>query len=71
MDADKSKASKGTKNNNFKTHKNSIVIKRNQNLSTKKKKPKILAISTYLCIKVIINKNISYLDVTVYDLRLT
>ena len=35
MDADKSKASKGTKNNSFKTHKNSKVIKRNQNLSTK------------------------------------
>ena len=34
IDADKSKASKGTKNNSFKTHKNSIVIKRNQNLST-------------------------------------
>ena len=37
MDADKSKASKGTKNNSFKTHQNSKVIKRNQNLSTKKK----------------------------------
>ena len=36
MDADKSKASKGTKNNSFKTHQNSKVIKRNQNLSTKK-----------------------------------
>ena len=34
IDADKSKASKGTKNNSFKTHKKSIVIKRNQNLST-------------------------------------
>ena len=47
MDADKSKASKGTKNNSFNTHKNSIVIKRNQNLSTTKKKKKKKIIPEY------------------------
>ena len=38
MDADKSKASKGTKNNNFKTHKNSIVIKKKPKSFNQKKK---------------------------------
>jgi len=38
-------ASKGTKKKSFKTHKNSMVIKRNQNLSTKKK-----LLNTFSCL---------------------